>query len=357
MERIFDDVRVVQFTNVSYMGGPFSLTAGSRGQATSSRTPSATPSAPSRSAGIKTSWYSPDISAVPYPEFQRRLEQSTSTARSSSWTSTSPAGKSPPSSKSAKWSRETCKAIDMLAFGEPMVSDPALGDGDTLVQYIETSAINYRRFGDKACGQLFHLRPRFPGTRRPTSPWISSASIRPSAWNLPRGAFCRRQESPPEHADLRSVPFEALRPERFFRPPRSPKPRRSSTRPSSFRWRPGFPRPSSWSWTSTTASSTGSRPARPSRPGPGSSARLAGLKTIGKPDAPDFGHAKKKTAGPSVTQLLRGGLEHQPLFDQLADARRQRRQPRAVSPCARSSRTRCGISGAGGRSAGSSRAG
>jgi len=28
MERIFDDVRVVQITNVSYMGGPFSLTAG-----------------------------------------------------------------------------------------------------------------------------------------------------------------------------------------------------------------------------------------------------------------------------------------------------------------------------------------
>ncbi|MCK7481307.1 MAG: hypothetical protein M0C28_32070 [Candidatus Moduliflexus flocculans] len=37
------------------------------------------------------------------------------------------------------------------------------------------------------------------------------------------------------------------------------------------------------------------------------SAKLAGLKTIGKPEAPDFGHAKKKTAGPSVTQLLRGG--------------------------------------------------
>jgi len=37
------------------------------------------------------------------------------------------------------------------------------------------------------------------------------------------------------------------------------------------------------------------------------SARIAGLKMIGKPEAPDFGHAKKKTAGPSVTQFLRDG--------------------------------------------------
>jgi len=28
---------------------------------------------------------------------------------------------------------------------------------------------------------------------------------------------------------------------------------------------------------------------------------------VGPPDAPDFGHAKKKTAGPSVIQLLEGG--------------------------------------------------
>ena len=32
IERSFDDVRVVQFANVSYMGGPFSLTAGSKGK-------------------------------------------------------------------------------------------------------------------------------------------------------------------------------------------------------------------------------------------------------------------------------------------------------------------------------------
>jgi hypothetical protein len=35
--------------------------------------------------------------------------------------------------------------------------------------------------------------------------------------------------------------------------------------------------------------------------------KYTGLKTVGKADAPDFGHAKKKTAGPSVVQLLKGG--------------------------------------------------
>jgi hypothetical protein len=35
--------------------------------------------------------------------------------------------------------------------------------------------------------------------------------------------------------------------------------------------------------------------------------RVAGLKPIGKADAPDFGHAKKKTSGPSVIQFFKGG--------------------------------------------------
>jgi hypothetical protein len=35
--------------------------------------------------------------------------------------------------------------------------------------------------------------------------------------------------------------------------------------------------------------------------------KASGLTVLGTPDAPDFGHAKKKTAGPSVAELLRGG--------------------------------------------------
>jgi hypothetical protein len=35
--------------------------------------------------------------------------------------------------------------------------------------------------------------------------------------------------------------------------------------------------------------------------------KASGLTPVKRPDAPDFGHAKKKTAGPSVTQLLKHG--------------------------------------------------
>jgi hypothetical protein len=35
--------------------------------------------------------------------------------------------------------------------------------------------------------------------------------------------------------------------------------------------------------------------------------KATGLRARGKADAPDFGHAKKKTAGPSVTQFFAGG--------------------------------------------------
>ena len=58
MERTFDDVRVVQFSNVMYMGGPFSLTAGSKGKGCLQEYRAHTLKAYKR-AGFKTSWYSP----------------------------------------------------------------------------------------------------------------------------------------------------------------------------------------------------------------------------------------------------------------------------------------------------------
>jgi spermidine synthase len=71
IERSFDDVRVVQFSNISYMGGPFSLTAGSKGKGVFKNTERNALRAYNK-AGFRTAWYSPLISAVPYPEFQKR---------------------------------------------------------------------------------------------------------------------------------------------------------------------------------------------------------------------------------------------------------------------------------------------
>ncbi|MCK7479249.1 MAG: hypothetical protein M0C28_19195 [Candidatus Moduliflexus flocculans] len=64
-----------------------------------------------------------------------------------------------------------------------------LGEGETLVQYVETSAINYRRYGRVGGAQLLHLRRtcrwRTPSVRR-------SNTLRPEkriCWHLPRGSF------------------------------------------------------------------------------------------------------------------------------------------------------------------------
>ncbi|HSQ35476.1 MAG TPA: polyamine aminopropyltransferase, partial [Candidatus Binatia bacterium] len=145
IERSFDDVRVVQFANVSYMGGPFSLTAGSKGKGVFKKAERNAQKA-FKKAGIKTSWYSPQISAVPYPEFQKRLETD-KYGEEIVMDIELPANSRPNAKQVAKWALQTCEAINMKAFGKPTVASEKLDDGDTLVQYVETSAISYRRYG------------------------------------------------------------------------------------------------------------------------------------------------------------------------------------------------------------------
>ena len=302
MERIFDDVRVIQFTNVSYMGGPFSLTAGSRGrQVFKSAERNARRNF--KAAGIKTSWYSPDISAVPYPEFQRRLEVD-KYGEEIALDFVLPAGKKPSLNKVGKWSRDLCKAIDMIPFGEPMVSNRGMGDGATLVQYIETSAINYRRFGNTAAANCFTCArlPRDAAAAFTTAYFGVDKAV---CWHLPRGVF----------SDVKKVRRDTL----IYETSPSGGPAGEVSRPrlaeAAEIFKPSFRLPVETGFSPAfelvmdiydcdfdRISSCEAVAAWVKE-----SARLAGLKTIGKPDAPDFGHAKKKTAGPSVTQFLRGG--------------------------------------------------
>ncbi|MCC7296339.1 MAG: polyamine aminopropyltransferase [Acidobacteria bacterium] len=301
MERIFDDVQVVQFTNVSYLGGPFSLTAGSRGRNVF-KAAARNARRNFKAAGIRTSWYSPDISAVPYPEFQRRLEVD---KYGEEIVLDFPLSGRPPSRpRVGKWSRELCQAIGMLPFGDPMVSDPAWRDDDTLVQYIETSAINFRRFGNTASANCFTCArlPRDEAAAFTTGFFGADAAV---CWSLPRGVF----------ADIRKVRRDSL----IYRSGASGGPAGEIRRPRPAEaaeiFKPSFRLPVETGFapafelvmdifdcdfdriSSCEAVAAWAR----------ESARTAGLKTIGRPDAPDFGHAKKKTAGPSVTQFLRGG--------------------------------------------------
>ncbi|MBM3295170.1 MAG: polyamine aminopropyltransferase [Candidatus Aminicenantes bacterium] len=304
MERIFDDVRVVQFANVSYMGGPFSLTAGSRGKRVF-RFAERNARRRFRSAGLKTSWYSPEISAAPYPEFGRRLETD-KYGEEVAMDIRLPHRRKPTARRVARWSRELCRAIGMVAFGEPMTSDRALGEGETLVQYIETSAINYRRFGAIAAANCFTCA-HLPVDRAVGCTAEAFGAESALCWHLPRGAFAdvkalRRQTRIYEAA----LPEGGPGPSGVFKP---------SLAAAAEVFKPSFRLPVETGFapafelvldiydcdfekiSSCEAVSAWAR----------ESARIAGLKTVGRPDAPDFGHAKKKTAGPSVTQFLRGG--------------------------------------------------
>jgi spermidine synthase len=309
MERIFDAVRVVQFANVSYMGGPFSLTAGSRG-ADVFRNSQGPMRKRFKKSAIKTSWYSPDLTALPYPEFQKRLELDK--YGEEIIVDLDLQDRDMPSLEEVeKWGRDTCEAIRMKAFGSPNVSSPAFADGDTFVQYIETSAISYRRYGRTACANCFTC-DRLPAGR------VIDFSIKyynaksAICWNLPRGSFSSLKDIR-KNTRIFKVSKAALKNKSEAKAARTYGPKLLS---SADVFAKDFRLPiengissafelildiyncdySAISSCENVANWAGKE-----------FGRLAGLDPIGNADAPDFGHAKKKTSGPSVTQLFRGG--------------------------------------------------
>ncbi len=302
IERSFDDVRVVQFSNISYMGGPFSLTAGSKGKGVFKNAERNALKA-YKKAGFKTSWYSPLISAVPYPEFQKRLETD-KYGEEIVMDIDLPAGSTPGAAQVAKWAAQTCEAIKMKAFGEPTYADPKLGEGATLVQYVETSAINYRRYGRVAALNCFTCAylPVEDAIRSSLDYFKSGKAL---CWHLPRGSF----------SDIKKIRKNT----RIFEYDRRSSKASAALMPrlvdSAEAFAPGFPffkeRGAAefelvmdiydCEYDKISSSPAVAHWAGVEFP------KLTGLKTVGKADAPDFGHAKKKTAGPSVVQLLKGG--------------------------------------------------
>ncbi len=303
MERIFDEVRVVQIANVSYMGGPFSLTAGSRGRGVL-RHADRRARRLYKEIGIKTKWYSPAISALPYPEFQSRLELN-NYGEEIIMDLALPEHRVPGLDEVQQWSIATCRAMDMKPFGEPMVSDPQFGEGDTLVQYIETSAINYRRYGQTGCANCFTCAslPVEEVVRFSLGYFECGCGV---CWYLPRGSF----------GDIRSI----RRATKIFKVVHTKDQHQWVT---SRVYRPHL-------WEASKVRSIDL--ALPTADGFSSAFELvldiyncayerisspqvvaqrlcsiAGLHPVGPAEAPDFGHAKKKTAGPSVTQLVKEG--------------------------------------------------
>ena len=302
IERSFDDVRVVQFANVSYMGGPFSLTAGSKGRGVFKNAERNAHKA-YKKAGFKTSWYSPLISAVPYPEFQKRLERD-KYGEEIVMDVDLPSGSFLGAKQVEKWANQTCAAIKMKTFGAPIVANPKLGEGETLVQYVETSAINYRRFGRVAALNCFTCAalPVEDAIRTSIDYFKSGKAI---CWHLPRGSF----------SDIKKIRkntriFEYNRTGGKISPVFQPRLVESIEAFS-----PGFPFFKEKGGAEfelimdiyDCEYEKISSPAVVARWAGSEFPKNTGLKTVGLADAPDFGHAKKKTAGPSVVQLLQGG--------------------------------------------------
>ena len=99
-----------------------------------------------------------------------------------------PADSRPGARQVEKWANQTCAAIKMKTFGEPIVAGETLGDGDTLVQYVETSAINYRRYGRVAALNCFTCAylPVEDAIRSSLDFFKTGKAL---CWHLPRGSF------------------------------------------------------------------------------------------------------------------------------------------------------------------------
>jgi len=307
MERIFDDVRVVQITNVSYMGGPFSLTAGSKGKKVFER---ASRNAKKAYKGyrIKTNWYTPEITALPYPEFQKRLELDK--YGEEIIVDIELLDNTIPSLKQVeKWSRGICHAIKMKLFNIPLVSNRRMEDGDTLVQYIETSAINYRRYGNILCANCFtcDYLPVNDAIKFSMDYFRSQSAL---CWHLPRGSFADIREIR-ENTKIYRATLSNLKKIDIISDIYHPKLVDSSEVFSS-----NFKLPIENGISSAFEliidlhncdySMISSRKAV-AQWASDKFCKITGFELIGKAHAPDFGHAKKKTAGPSVTQFFKKG--------------------------------------------------
>jgi spermidine synthase len=306
MERAFDDEEVIQFSNITYIGGPFSLTAGSKGKKVFRNAASNAKKA-YKKAGFKCSWYSPQFPALVYPEFQRRLEQNRY-GEEIFLDINLKNSVVPPMNEIARWSKETCDAINMIAFGTPMVTNTNFGEGDTLVQYIETSAINYRQYGSTGAANCFTCA-ELPVDKAVAYSLEFYGADSAVCWHIPRGSF-----SDVKQIHKNSLIYKAeLSKNRLKSPEGASRPRMvecASVFAADFKLpiETGFS--SLFELVIDVYDCNYSRIASTKAVAKWASeefCKVSGLDPIGTADAPDFGHAKKKTAGPSVTQLLKQG--------------------------------------------------
>ncbi len=308
IERSFDDVRVIQFSNSSYVGGPFSLTAGSKGKKVFRKAVQNAKRA-FKESGIACRWYSPELTSAVYPEFQQRLEQDRY-GEEIILDIDLKDNKIPSKDKIATWCRKTCEAINMKAFGEPIANEGRFGEGNTLIQYIETSAINYRQYGSTGCANCFTCAALPVDEAVSYSLGYYGASSG-TCLHIPRGSFSDirqiRNNSLIYRAELTQDKKKLKQTAEYFKP-RLTDHAKIFSRNFKLPIEDGFSRAFELiidlygcDYSRISSSEAVAKWASEDF------CRATGLEPVGKAEAPDFGHSKKKTSGPSVTQLFKDG--------------------------------------------------
>lgn len=299
------NIKTLQMSCATYFGGPFSLVAALKGNYDFDKYISGAAEKFAR-AKILTSWFSGRIhrscqALSPALKIMLDKERYGEEIAIDLQNLTAP---TIPNLK--KWSIESCRAIEMIAFGTPMLSGKNISQGASFVQYIETSAINYRQFKKIGAANIFTCAS-LPTTKAIEFSMNFFGVKNSVCWYLPRGSFDAIDEIHKETKvfDCKIEKNKTLRIDQTFSP-------RLITAELAFSKK--FPLPIhdgasafelimdlyDCDYTALASCNLVKKWAK-------DFCKIIGVRAIGKTDAPDFGHAKKKTAGPSVVQFFDKG--------------------------------------------------
>lgn len=299
------NVKTLLISSTTYFGGPFSLVAAIKGSYNFDKLNTETETKYLKSK-IKTFWYSNRIhqaSQILPPSIKKMLNKE---RYGEEIVIDLLDNKLPSFLKLKSWSKKTCKAIGMLAFGKPMASSSKIALNTSFVQYIETSAINYRQYGNIGCANVFTC------AKLPVNSAIDYSmkffEIKDGiCWHLPRGSFgeIKKIQRETKIFETKIISQNLKKGKEYSAILVSSQKVFSSNfkLPITKIGAPAFElimdlydcdykiiasceEVKKWAY---------------------DFCKVIKVKSIGKADAPDFGHAKKKTAGPSVTQFFEGG--------------------------------------------------
>lgn len=199
-------------------------------------------------------------------------------------------------SRLAQWSEKTCRNINMIAFGRPMTSYPKWTPDSSFVQYIETSAISYRWLERTGAANIFTCAP-LPVDKAVDFTLKFFNTNNAVCWYLPRGSFKKLTEI---KRDTRIYQmFSSQKSEKALNPKILDFEKLESFKPAA----PAFELVLDLYECDFKKISSGREVAKWAD----DFSKKFKLKSLGYPDAPDFGHAKKKTSGPSVAHFFEGG--------------------------------------------------